>query len=186
MHLSTGGSSSPGSMRDIDFRPVRSFEGLPDAGAEEQRASHRLRRRTSEDRHPKHQAFCKKVRPRTCPACGMCSATSSRCGRPFLWHFDSSRTSMMDAGTLGTAKKAERPWLFLDNPGAAQTVEDHDLALCRHRARHAGARSLGRTARHSSRRCASCQGAAPHAAGRRFPARLWWDRGWPSVVVRGF
>lgn len=48
MHLSTGGSSSAGSKRDIEFRWVGSFEGLPDGGprAEEQTLLARRTRRS--------------------------------------------------------------------------------------------------------------------------------------------
>jgi gentisate 1,2-dioxygenase len=37
--------------------------------------------------------------------------------QPFLWRFDSIRARMMEAGTLITAKEAERRVLILENPG---------------------------------------------------------------------
>jgi len=37
--------------------------------------------------------------------------------QPFLWHFDSIRAFMMEAGALITAKEAERRVLVLENPG---------------------------------------------------------------------
>ena len=37
--------------------------------------------------------------------------------QPFLWHFKSVRARMLEAGSLITAKEAERRVLVLENPG---------------------------------------------------------------------
>ncbi len=106
-------------MRDIEFRQLRSFEGLPDGGpcTQQQRASHTIGRfidyvaELPETRTETSGLLQDRWRPRTVCLWHVLSdlitpQPKSVC-RPFLPPFDSG-ASMMEAGTLpvGTAFRA--------------------------------------------------------------------------------
>jgi hypothetical protein len=179
MHLSTGGSSSPGSMRDIEFRQVRSIEGLPDGGprTQEQPASHTCPAssttspnfaRTETSGHKAEELFClwnvlsDLIAPppnSVLPALPVAVRLHARCGRvlssPPKW-----RTAACSSSEKSTA---------------ARIGEDHDLALCRYPACHGECGSR-----------APPQQSPPRFVPERRPrpagdshARLGHDRRWP-------
>jgi hypothetical protein len=173
MHLSTGGSSSPGSMRDIEFRQVRSIEGLPEGGprTQEQPASHTCPAssttspnfaRTETSGHKAEELFClwnvlsDLIR----------AAAEQRLAGPSR---GSSTPCTMRAGTLLTAEMADRRVLIL---GKIHGCTDRR----RSRPRSMPVSSLPWRVwlpRAATAVAAAFRAGAPPAASRRFPCPPW-------------
>jgi gentisate 1,2-dioxygenase len=111
----------------LKFLQIRGVEGLPDGGPRpEERHTYprfidyiaEIPKTSTETR----QAFHRKLEADNLSGLwnvpgGLITPQPKSARRPFLWHFNSIRAYMMEAGTLVTANGAERRVLILEHPG---------------------------------------------------------------------